>query len=270
MNCFFACEKKRMLKKIRFQIAPGFESLESWVKDLPVNFPVCGKTIFKDRNEVKVFEEQGMELNVKAFRVPNQVNRVAYVYLRKSKAARSFQNAMRFTDAGASTPRPVAFLECLSGGRLRDSYYISLHYQDDFTLRDVLNNQVNDRENILVQWVRFTWQHLHQQGIYHLDYSPGNTLIKKKGDRYQFAVVDLNRMKFTPVSFEKGIQNFRQLDTDEKTLRMIASEYATLCGENTAKATDILLHFDKRNKAFRRRKNNFKSNIRSFLNSGES
>jgi serine/threonine protein kinase len=256
-----------MFEKIKYRISPGFESLEGWVKNLPAGFAVSGKTIFKDRNEVKVFQEQGFELNVKAFKIPNLVNRIAYVYLRGSKAARSFQNAMRFKDAGASTPVPVAYLECLANGILRESYYISINYQTDFTLRDVLNNLVPDKENILIQWVRFTWQHLHRQGIYHLDYSPGNTLIRKEGQQYHFAVVDLNRMKFTPVNFEKGVQNFRQLDTDEETLRLIATEYASLCKEPARKAIDILLRFDHRNKAFRRRKNNFKRKVRTFLQS---
>lgn len=254
-----------MIKKNKYKVAPGFETLESWVKNLPDFFAVSGTTIFKDRNEVKVFEEQGWELNVKAFKIPNPVNRIAYVYFRGSKAARSFQNALRFTDAGASTPRPVAYLECLSNGRLSESYYISLNYQTDFTVRDVLNNLIPDKENILIQWIRFTWQHLHQQGIYHLDYSPGNTLIKRNGQQYNFAIVDLNRMKFTPVSFEKGVRNFRQLDTDEETLRLIASEYASLCGEPAGKAVEILLRFDQRNKAFRRRKNNFKEKVRTIL-----
>ncbi|MCX6013487.1 MAG: hypothetical protein NTV30_08805, partial [Chloroflexi bacterium] len=71
-------------------------------------------------------------------------------------------------------------------------------------------------------------------------------------------VVDLNRMKFMPVSFEEGIRNFRQLDTDEETLRLIAKEYAALCGRPVEKAIALLLKFDLKNKAYRRRKGNFK------------
>ena len=251
-----------MCTKIQYKIAPGYEALEEWVRNLPDYFPDHGTSIFKDRNEVKVFAEPGFELNVKAFKLPNLVNRYAYVYLRGSKAARSFQNARRFLDAGASTPVPVAYVECLSTGKLKESFYVSLNYRNDFTLRDVLNNLIPDKRNILTQWVHFTWSHLHQQGIYHLDYSPGNTLIKKEGDRYHFAVVDLNRMKFIPVGFEKGIQNFRQLDTDEETLWLIAAEYAALCGKPADRAIDLLLKFDRSNKAYRQRKGNFKRWIR--------
>lgn len=244
-----------MRKEIRYKIAPGFELLDSWVGKLPDYFPSNGVSIFKDRNEVKVFEDHGFSLNVKAFKLANLVNRFAYVYLRGSKARRSYQNALRFLDEGASTPVPVAYVECLSYGLLQESFYVSLHFRHDFSLRDVLNCLVPDKENILKQWVNFTWNHLHRHGIYHMDYSPGNTLVQKVNDQYHFAVVDLNRMMFMPVGFEKGIENFRQLDTDEESLRLIATEYAHLCGESPEKAIELLLKFDRSNKAFRGRKN---------------
>ncbi|MEI6274728.1 MAG: hypothetical protein WCP08_02005 [Prolixibacteraceae bacterium] len=247
-----------MTKKIQFRIAPGFEALDSWVKSLPDHFPSGGRTIFKDRNEVKIFEVNGLELNVKSFRLPNLVNRYVYVYLRGSKAARSFRNALHLMDAGASTPEPVAYLECLAEGKLRESYYVSINYPHDFTLREVITGQVPDKENILKQWVWFNWFYLHQQGIYHLDNSPGNTLIRKDGTKYQFAVVDLNRMKFIAVDFEKGIQNFRQLDADKESVRLIATEYATLCKFSETKAIELLTKYDEKNKAYFRRKEKLK------------
>ncbi len=247
-----------MSKKIQYKVAPGFEILESWVKNLPDYFHVNGTTIYKDRNEVKVFEELGLKLNVKAFKIPILINRYIYVYLRGSKAARSFQNALHFQAVGASTPKPVAYVECLSKGKLMESYYVCLNFEKGFTLWDVFLNNDTDKENIIKQWVHFTWSKLHRNGIYHLDYSPGNTLIRKVEGEYQFAIVDLNRMKFMPVSFEKGIQNFRQLDTNEDNLRLIATEYALLCGKSTTLAIDLLLKYDKSNKDYRQRKGNLK------------
>ena len=251
-----------MGKRNQYLLAPGFEMLEGWVKELPTYFEGHGISIFKDRNEVKVFNILGFELNVKAFKLPNLINRYAYVYVRGSKAARSFLNASRFLAYGASTPTPVAYVECISGGKLRESYYVSLHYRCDFTLRDVLNNQVPDKQNILLKWVHFTWSQLHRNGIFHLDYSPGNTLIKKMDNTYEFAVVDLNRMKFKAVGFEDGIRNFRQLDTDVETLKLIAKEYASLCGKPADQAINLLLKLDQRNKNYRHRKGNFKGWLR--------
>lgn len=244
-------------KKIRYEVAPGYEVLEDWLEHLSENYQTSGVSIFKDRNEVKVFTEKGFELNVKSFKITHLVNRFAYVYIRGSKAARSFHNARILLEAGASTPDPVAYVECISMGILGKSFYVSLQHHHDFTLRDVLDYQIPDRRNILIQWVYYTWKYLHKHGIFHLDYSPGNTLIRKEGDQYHFAIVDLNRMKFIPVDFGKGLRNFRQLHTDTETLELIADEYATLCNASPKVANEILLHLDRKNKKFRNRKDKF-------------
>ena len=250
---------------IRTKIAPGYEILEDWLKKLPEHFQNSGVSIFKDRNEVKVFNEMGFELNIKSFKVTHLINRFAYVYIRGSKAARSYLNALRLLASGASTPEPVAYVECLSKGILGESYYISLQYLHDFTLRDVLDYKISDRHNILIQWVNFTWLHLHKNGIFHLDYSPGNTLIRKEGEQYHFAIVDLNRMKFLPIDFEKGIQNFRLLHTDEETIKLIATQYAALCDFSAEKAVETLLKLDKDSKKFYGRKNKFHQLIHVFV-----
>lgn len=251
-----------MGNRIQCQISPGYEALQDWIMNLPASFDLGGSTVYKDRNEVKCFEVQGFRLNVKAFKVPNKVNRFAYVYLRGSKAARSFRNARIIQDLGGTTPGPVGYLECIRNGLLAESYYVSHQYDYDFTLRDVLLYRIPDRDNILEQWVEYTWEYLHRKGIYHLDYSPGNTLIRKEGDKLRFAVVDLNRMKFLPFSFEKGLHNFRLLDTDEETLRIIAGKYAGLCGEPPGKAFEILLKYARSSQNFRQRKNNFNRKLR--------
>jgi hypothetical protein len=256
------------MSKIKYQIAPGFENLENWIRDLPVFFPHNGETIFKSRNEVKTFNVVEYQLNVKAFKVPNLINRFVYVYFRGSKAERSFNYARKFLSLGVPTPKAVAYVECLSFGLLSKSYYVSLHCMNDYTLREVLWYKVADRDEILRQWTRFTYEKLHLNNIYHLDYSPGNTLIKKINHKYEFSIVDLNRMSFRKIDFEKGLQNFRQLDTDGLTLQLLASEYATLRGQDAGKAMRILTEFDQKNKASRHRHANFKKAIKSIFKFG--
>ena len=199
-----------------------------------------------------------MELVVKSFKVPNPVNRLAYVHFRKSKAARSYDNALRLIQAGASTPTPVAFVEGLANGLLADSYYVTLNHPHDFTLREVLLNQVDDKEHILAQWVNFTYHKLYLNGIFHLDYSPGNTLIKRDHDGYHFTVVDLNRMRFITVGFERGLQGFCQLDTDANTMAFIARTYAGLCNRPADQAVKLLLQYNRRNNSWRRGRDRFK------------
>jgi len=259
-----------MSEKIIYEITPEFRELESWISQLPSNFSRSGETIFKSRNEVKVFNVGNYELNVKSFKIPNLINQFVYVYLRGSKAARSYQYARRFLTLGIATPKAVGYIDCIKGGFLKESYYISMHYKNEFSLREVLNYQVANHDAILRQWVRFTYEKLHRNNIFHLDYSPGNTLICINGNDFDFKIVDLNRMKFGPVNFERGLYNFRQLDTDLPTLQFLATEYAMLCQKDAVKAIKTLVDFDRKNKNKRRRHDERKEFFRSIFGLGGS
>ena len=221
-----------MGKRIKFEVAPEFGELELWIKQLQSDFAISGETIFKSRNEVKVFKVGNYLLNVKAFRIPNPINRIVYVYFRGSKADRSFQNARKFLALNIPTPQPVGFIEFIEGGLLTNSYYISLHHTYNYTLRDAMKFEVNLRDEILRQWVRFTYFKLHKNGIYNLDYSPGNTLITPTEVQYEFSVVDLNRLEFGTINFEKGLSNFCRLEADQFALDLIGREYAIVRGED--------------------------------------
>jgi serine/threonine protein kinase len=253
--------------KIKYEVAPEFRELEPWICKLPLDFSGCGETIFKSRNEVKVFTYGDYELNVKAFKIPNLVNRFIYVYFRGSKAARSYRYARKFMSLDIATPAPVGYLNCTKLGFLFNSYYISVHYKSEFTLREVLNYQVADHDEILRKWVKFTFEKLHQNNIFHLDYSPGNTLISRTGDKFDFQIIDLNRMRFGSVSFEHGLYNFRQLDTDSQTLGLLAAEYASLCHKDEGKAVKMLISFDQKNKVCRCRRDKIKKMVRSVFRS---
>ncbi len=254
--------------KIKYEIAPEFRELESWISQLPINFSHSGETIFKSRNEVKVFTVGDYRINVKAFKIPNLVNRFVYVYFRGSKASRSYNYARKFLGLGIATPKAIGYVDCVNRGLLRESYYASIHYDYEFTLREVLNYQVTDHDTILREWVRFTYEKLHLNNIFHLDYSPGNTLICRKGNEIDFQIVDLNRMRFGPISFEGGLCNFRQLDTDRQTLELLAAEYASLCHKDAGRAIKILIAYDRKNKATRHRHSKLKRLISSVFRFG--
>lgn len=254
--------------KIRYQVAPEFQSLESWIRELPYFFPANGSTFFKNRNEIKVFEVDGMKLNVKEFKVPNLVNRFIYVYLRGSKAARSFSYARKFRGLGVSTPQAVGYAECVEKGLLTRSYFVSLHHDYDYTLREVLTFPAERKDEIFRQWVRFTYEKLHRNGIFHLDYSQGNTLIKEANGSYSFNIVDLNRMRFGPISFKKGLTNFCQLGIDEHILRVVAHEYARICQQDGEKAFDYLVSFYQKSDASKKRWEETKKFWRRIFRSG--
>lgn len=181
-----------------------------------------------DRNMIKLFNLDGQTINIKSFKIPNIVNKIAYKYFRKSKAKRSFEYATILLEKGVGTPKPMAYFENFNTLGLLDSYYVSEHLEYDLMFRDLIETiDYPDLENILRQFTRFTFN-LHEKGIEFLDHSPGNTLIKKEvNNHYSFYLVDLNRMNFhDTMDFELRMKNFSRLTSDKDMITIISNEYA--------------------------------------------
>jgi len=80
---------------------------------------------------------------------------------------------------------------------------------------------------VLKLFAQFTFN-LHNSGIVHQDFSPGNILIKKLDDTYEFKIVDVNRMVFSTLSMEERARNLSKLWASDENLSIIAGEYARL------------------------------------------
>jgi hypothetical protein len=205
------------------------------IKNLINKFSNSG-TIFIEgkRNVIKLFEFEGMTINIKSFKIPNLINKIAYRYFRKSKARRSFEYATLLLKNGIGTPQPIAYLENYNWLGLKDSYYACEHLQCDLTFRELLElSDYPDHENILRQFTRFSYG-LHQKGIEFKDHSPGNTLIKKNSNgQYDFFLVDLNRMNFhEKMSFELRMKNLCRLTPVKEMVVVMSNEYAKISGES--------------------------------------
>ena len=199
------------------------------------NFSTTGRILeIGQRNSIKLFDIKGQTMNIKSFKIPNFINRIAYKYFRKSKARRSFEYASKLIDLHIGTPKPVAFYESYDFVGLKKSYYACEHLANVFEFRVVERNKdYPDAENILRQFTRFTFE-MHQKGIEFLDHSPGNTLIKKEENgMYSFYLVDLNRMNFHEnIDFQARMKNFSRLTSKEEIVVIMSDEYAKLSGEN--------------------------------------
>lgn len=203
-------------KQLKFYI-DNFEELGSFFGD--------GK-----RNKIKLFDLDSSTINIKSFKIPNLINKIAYKYFRKSKAKRSFEYANELIENGIGTPLPIAYFENCNWLGLKESYYVSEHLQTELTFRElVLDPDYPDHENILRQFTKFTFD-LHEKGIEFLDHSPGNTLIKKgPQNQYEFFLVDLNRMHFhESMDFDSRMKNFHRLTPKIEMLAVMSEEYANL------------------------------------------
>jgi len=181
-----------------------------------------------DRNKIKLFKLDGKTINIKSFKVPNLINKIAYKYFRKSKARRSFEYATILLEKGIGTPAPLAFLENFNFLGLKDSYYVSEHLVTELTYRELVEiPDFPDHETILRQFTKFCF-YLHEKGVEFLDHSPGNTLIKKIDEsNYAFFLVDLNRMNFhDSMTFEQRMNNFRRLTPKKEMIAVMSNEYS--------------------------------------------
>lgn len=205
---------------------------EQQISSLLNDFDEKGQYFSKGaRNTIKIFSLEGKEVNVKSFKIPNWVNKVAYRFFRKSKAQRSFEYAHQLLKRGIGTPYPIAYAEEKSGLSFRKSYYLSENMTCDLTYRNlVLDPHYPNRIEILKAFTRFTYE-LHEKQVQFLDHSPGNTLIRFKEGEYHFYLVDLNRMNFKVLSYEERMKNFARLTPHKEMVEIMASEYAILIGK---------------------------------------
>ena len=165
---------------------------------------------------------------------------MVYRFFRKSKAQRSFEYANRLTELGIGTPQPIAYYEFIKPFWFSKSYYISQHLDYDLTYRELtMDLNIPDHDNMLRAFTRFTYL-LHEKGVNFLDHSPGNTLIKKNHDEYQFYLVDLNRMEFKSLSLEDRIKNFSRLTIHRSMVETMSDEYAKLGGYDYNEVVELM------------------------------
>lgn len=213
--------------KTEIVIHPDYEFLRSFITALPSDFSRLGEIIYQGRNEIRVIETGGMTVNVKQFGIPNVVNRFVYMGLRKPKAQRAYEHAILLQERNIPTPTPIAYIIIKNGGTLKNTYFISEQVAYSRRMYEFGSLPVEGNEGIVRAFSRFTAD-LHFKEVYHKDYSAGNILFDIIDGKPEFCIVDINRMKFGPVSLKKGCANFARLWGQQPFFRLLAEEYA-LC-----------------------------------------
>lgn len=243
---------------VKYKINPKYEDdFKSFLFGLKDDFEANKHTIHKARNELKIIQHKGIDTVVKAFKIPNIMNRIAYSYLRKGKANKSYEYSLKIGDF---TPEPIGYIEFYDGGLLKESYFVSEKFAYDFTIREpLLDKNFPESEEVFRAFGRFTYN-LHEAGIFHNDYSPGNILIKKEDEKYIFKIVDINRMKFFDsyaMDQKTRAKNFSKLWASDAILRIMADEYKKYysCDE---KFESQVLEYSNKNKQLK----NFKKRLK--------
>jgi hypothetical protein len=212
-----------------FVVHSKFEHLKPELEKLINNFEEVGEFVTRgERNVIKKVIIAGKTFNIKSFKKPSFFQGLVYQFLRKSKAKRSFEYASKLIECSINTPYPIAYSEVFSAG-LKASYYVSEHIDYDFDFRDLIHSpKYPNRVEILKQFTAFSFK-LHENNVNFLDHSPGNTLIKDRGEgHYDFYLIDLNRMRFEALSLDKRMKNLRRLWLSKTMINIITAEYSKL------------------------------------------
>ena len=213
---------------MKIVINPEYDYLREWIEQVPSFFEEKGEIVYKGRNFLKIFAiENGLDINVKRYRKPFFFNRIAYTFFRKSKAARSFQNTLKIAEKGFDTAKAIAYIEIKHSGLLSYSFFISLQCHNVEEIRVCNAGPLSGNEKLIEAFTHYSAS-LHDAGIYHLDYSPGNILFHEESGKYTFTLVDVNRMRFMPVNYIDGCKSFARLFIDDEIYKYIGEIYSQL------------------------------------------
>lgn len=243
---------------------PEFENLRPFIEELPERFDREGEILQDKRNTIKRFRTHGLDVNVKRYRVPIFINRIAYTFFRASKACRAYFNAFEVRRRGFETPESIAYLEGYRGGLLHYSYYVSLQCPYKREIRTYYTGPLQGNEAVMLAFARYTAA-LHEKGICHQDYSPGNVLWTEQNDGYHFALVDINRLKFKPMNLKQGCRNFRRMFICDEIYLFLAEAYARCRNFDAEECKRLMLKYNRHSIRRDRRKARLKAVRKKFF-----
>lgn len=183
---------------------PAFKDnirVRTFIEQLPRLFDSEGKVLFTGRNSIKSYtldptDEILREVVVKRYKRPRFIQRLVYSFFRPTKAARAFRNAAELSRRGISTPCGIAYIEQKKYGIFTYGYFIT-SYNGAPPIAERLNDLPEFDRRLAADFAAFTAA-LHEKGILHHDLNSTNVRYHPCNDKYDFSVIDINRMKIYP------------------------------------------------------------------------
>ncbi len=234
------------MSNFKYDINKYFKTYNIFLCNIKKFFNENKETIHKARNEIKVIIYENKKVVVKSFKIPHFINKIVYTFFKKSKAQKSYEYALKINEF---TPKPIGYVEFYKFGLLNESYFVSEKFEYNFTIREpLLDINFPNKNEILKSFAKFTFD-LHQAGIFHFDYSPGNILIKEENNNFIFKIVDINRMKFFDLELDDRLKNFSKLWAKDDDLKIIIKEYAKFLKVDENELITRAINFSHKHKA---------------------
>lgn len=226
---------------MKIVIDPQYTSLRRYIEQLPGQFD-RGELVYEARNVLRRFSWDGVVVVVKKYKVPLLVNRFIYGCLRKSKARRSFEYGHVLMEKGFRTPPPVAYIEMRRGGLFAESYLVTLNEDYPQMMRRFFcDESLTEEGKVVLRAFAVYTMRLHEAGVLHVDYSPGNIAFDEKEGEVSFSLFDINRMRFGQFSRRTCLHNLCRITPSVVVLTYLAGEYARLRGWNVEESVSEVL-----------------------------
>lgn len=220
-------------------INPDYDQLKSFILNISNTFQTEGEIIYNERNVLKVYTIDGLEVVVKRFKKPHLINQIAYSFFRPSKAQRSYEYALKLLGKGISTPSPIAYIEDKQTGLLKYSYYICISESQKSHIRQQMLSEIAGKD-FYKALARFIAE-LHNKGILDKDLSPGNVLFNEENGEFHFSLIDINRMRFLKkIPLKTRYKNFKRISENAEVINDVAKEYAKICGLDEQKTVSTI------------------------------
>ena len=225
------------------RIHPLYQQQQDELLSIPQRFTHEGEVIYDSRNQIRIMTlSDGTEVCVKRYHTPRGLNSIIYsLGIRKPKGERAFVYPQQLLERGIETPVAIAYIEQRNNmGLLKESYLISEKCPYSHRLYELGDAPQGTYEDLAMALAQMTAK-MHEAGVLHEDFSPGNILWEKRPDGYHFSLVDINRMYFGRITMKRGCENFARLWGPKRFLSLIVREYARLRGFDADECEDILM-----------------------------
>ncbi|MDR2036924.1 MAG: tyrosine protein kinase [Bacteroidales bacterium] len=225
---------------MRIVINPKYEYLADFVRKIPDETYEWDVLYKNDRNTVKKVTVNGTTLVVKRYKRPTLANCFIYTFFKMNKAKRSYVYGFRLKEMGFNTAEPVAYIEISRNGFFHTGYFVSAFLPYPL-LKEVENYQGALKSEVLSDFAEFTIRQ-HEAGILNNDYNLTNVFFHKEEERWEFALIDTNRIVFRRKLSRGGIiRQMQSISASINTITEIAEHYAVQRGWNADLFCGVLL-----------------------------
>lgn len=212
---------------MKVYIHPHYAIYESLIRAIPAEEYEREEVYCNRRNTVEKIRLKDKLFVLKKYKRPALINCLIYTWFRKSKARRAFEYAELFLQRGIETAAPVAYIEIKKNGFFHTGYFLSefLPYPlvADANKTDMSQEE---KDKLMYDLVLFTLK-LHLNKVLPLDYNPKNIFYHKENDKYNFALIDINRLKLGKVpGIRQSMNGFSQLGIPASDFTKVLPWYA--------------------------------------------